>query len=121
MVVGMCRFDLRLGEGRSLKAKRKVLRGLIDRLRERFNAAVAEVGSNDLWQRAEVGVAVVGNDARHVQSMLDAVTAAVASTIVPGEIVRRDVEIVQTGGSDPWRPMEAWEDDEESDEAEETS
>lgn len=116
MVVGICHLDLRLREGRSLKAKRKILRSLIDRTRERFNAAVAEVGGNDLWQRAEIGVAVVGNDARHVQSMLDTIVRFVASSVVPGEVVRRDVEVIHAGASESWRPMVEWDEGDERDE-----
>lgn len=120
MVVGICHLDLRLREGRSLKAKRKILRSLIDRTRERFNAAVAEVGGNDLWQRAEIGVAVVGNDARHVQSMLDTIVRFVASSVVPGEVVRRDVEVIHAGASESWRPMVEWDEgDEDAGEPEE--
>jgi hypothetical protein len=58
-------------ENASLKGKRKVVKSLIGRLRSRFNVSVAEVDSNDLWQRVELGLAVVGNDRRFVNSSLD--------------------------------------------------
>jgi len=105
MIVAICRMDLRLTEGRSLKAKRKVVRRVIERTRERFGVSVAEVGSNDLWQRAEIGVAVVGADARHLTSMIDQISGFVASTIVPGEVLRADTEILRPGGAAAWRSM----------------
>ncbi len=79
MVVGVCRMTFVLGEGRSLKAKRSVLNRIKDRVRHRFNVAIAEVGSNDLWQRIELGLAVTGNDGGHVNSQLDKVRSFITS------------------------------------------
>jgi hypothetical protein len=73
MVVGICQLDLRIPENHSLKEKRHVLRKLIDRIRHRFNVAISEVGDNDLWQRAQIGFCIVGNDRRYVNSSLDKV------------------------------------------------
>jgi len=66
-------LDLHLPECRSLKAKRAVLRPLTDGLRARFRVAVAEVGEQDRWQRARVGVAAVGASAGHVADIMDEV------------------------------------------------
>ena len=49
---------------RGLKDKRSVVKGLVERARNRFNASVAETGSLDLLQRAEIGAALVSNDPR---------------------------------------------------------
>ena len=70
MVVGVCRMRLVIPSGRSLKAKRSVLNRIKDRVRHRFNVAIAEVGGNDLWRRIDLGLAVTGNDGPHVQSQL---------------------------------------------------
>ncbi|MCB2186029.1 MAG: DUF503 domain-containing protein [Deltaproteobacteria bacterium] len=70
MVVGALVMTLHLGEGASLKAKRKVVRSILDRVRARFNVSAAEVGSQDLWQRLELGFAVCSNEAAHVDSQL---------------------------------------------------
>ncbi|MDJ0765035.1 MAG: DUF503 domain-containing protein [Myxococcota bacterium] len=70
MVIGVCRLSLYLRENASLKGKRKVVRSIIDRVRSKFNASIAEVGGNDSLKRAVIGVAVVGNEASHVDSML---------------------------------------------------
>jgi uncharacterized protein YlxP (DUF503 family) len=66
-------LDLHLPECRSLKAKRAVLRPVTDGLRARFRVAVAEVGDQDRWQRARVGVAVVGATPSHVEDVMDEV------------------------------------------------
>ena len=50
-----------------------VLRRVKDRVRNKFNAAIAEVDDNDVWQRGVVGLALVGNDRRFVEAALDEV------------------------------------------------
>ncbi len=64
-------IDLHLPACRSLKAKRAVLRPVTDGLRSRFRVSVAEVGDQDLWQRAKVGVAVVGGATGQVEDVMD--------------------------------------------------
>lgn len=71
MVVGVCSLHLHLYDSNSLKSKRHVLRQIIDRTRNRFNVAIAEVGDNDKWQIAKIGFCVVGNETGHVNSMVD--------------------------------------------------
>jgi uncharacterized protein YlxP (DUF503 family) len=73
MVVGVCHLDLVLPEGSSLKAKRSVIKSLIARVRARFNCSISEVGAHDLWQRACVGICLVGSDQPFINSSLDKV------------------------------------------------
>ena len=62
--------QLYLPESRSLKDKRQVLKSLKDRLHNRFNASVAEVGFNELWQRSTVAFAVVSNGMDHAEGVI---------------------------------------------------
>ena len=55
----------------SLKDKRQVCRSLIDKTRQRFNASVAEVDTQNKHQSLTIGVAVVSGDAAHAQNSLD--------------------------------------------------
>lgn len=71
MVIGVLTVTLVLHDSHSLKDKRQVLKSVIEKVRNRFNVSVAETGSNDLWQRAEIGIAAVGNDKAFVNSVLD--------------------------------------------------
>ena len=73
MTVGIARLTLYIPDSHSLKEKRMVLRRVKDRTRQKFNVAMAEVEDNDVWQRAVLGLAVVGNDGRFVESALDEV------------------------------------------------
>ncbi|GHF76425.1 hypothetical protein FHX82_002560 [Amycolatopsis bartoniae] len=71
MFVGALEFDLLLGDIRSLKQKRSVVRPLVAELRKRFDVSVAEAGHLDLHRRALIGVAVVAADGEHVRDVLD--------------------------------------------------
>jgi uncharacterized protein YlxP (DUF503 family) len=73
MIVGICHLDVIIPENHSLKGKRHVIKKIIDRVRSRFNISIAEVGDNELWQRSQLGISMVGNDRRFVNSYLDKV------------------------------------------------
>lgn len=70
MVVGVLRLELRLPGAHSLKEKRRVVRALTARVRNRFNVSIAECADQDLWQRALLGIAQVGNEEPHVDACL---------------------------------------------------
>jgi uncharacterized protein YlxP (DUF503 family) len=67
-----------LGDVRSLKQKRSIVRPVVAELRRRFDVTAAEVGHLDLHRRAAVGVAVVAADAGHCIEVLDACERLVA-------------------------------------------
>ena len=54
MVIGICQLDLLIGDSHSLKGKRRVLKQILARVKNKFNVSIAEVGDHDLWQRARV-------------------------------------------------------------------
>jgi len=70
MVVGVCRISLLLEDSQSLKDKRATLRRIKDRVSQRYNVAIAEVGDVDLLQTAQLGFAVVSNERGFTQSMV---------------------------------------------------
>jgi uncharacterized protein len=74
---GAARVDLYLPGIDSLKAKRAVLKRTEARLRDELGCAVAEIGYQDLWQRAALGLATVSGSATGVDRVLDRVTAVV--------------------------------------------
>jgi hypothetical protein len=71
MTVGVLRLEFSIPEARSLKEKRSALLSVKERLASKFNVSVAEVDAQDLWQRAVLGVALVGTDGRFVGNCLD--------------------------------------------------
>ncbi|MCK5796388.1 MAG: DUF503 domain-containing protein [Deltaproteobacteria bacterium] len=93
MVLGVCRLNLYFSESASLKAKRQRLRRIVERVRAKFNVAVAEVGQQDTWQRSSVGISVVGNAEDHVDAMLDRILSFVEQLYL-GEILAVEREIL---------------------------
>jgi uncharacterized protein YlxP (DUF503 family) len=73
MFVAVVSVDIRIGDKNSLKGKRRILRSIIDRIKNKFNVSIAEVGHNDLWQRAMIGFSIVSNSKAHVNSSADKV------------------------------------------------
>jgi uncharacterized protein YlxP (DUF503 family) len=55
----------------SLKDKRQIRRSLIEKTRHKFNAAIAEIDTQDVHQTLTIGIAVVSNDAAHRQNAID--------------------------------------------------
>lgn len=73
MYVGIGVLELELPGVHDLKSKRRVVRGLVDRLHARHRISAAETGAQELWQRAEIGIAIVAAREADVQRMLDVV------------------------------------------------
>ena len=107
MTVGIARITLFLSASHSLKDKRMVLRRLKAHVRERFNAAIAEVGENELWQRAAVGITVVGNERAHTEAVLDEVICFVRGsadvTHVDRELQTFSEDFPVGGGFENWK------------------
>ena len=71
--IGVITMELRLDESHSLKDKRHVVKGLKDRLRHKFNVAVAEIDHQELWQRSDVAAVTVSSDQTNAESVLQSV------------------------------------------------
>lgn len=93
MVVGVCYLDLIIPQGSSLKGKRQVIRSLMTRVKDRFNVSISEVGGQDLWQRTQVGICLVGNDKRFINSSLDKLIDYIERMELV-EVVRSDIEFL---------------------------
>jgi len=93
MKIGVLRVYFMILDAQSLKQKRMVLRSLKDRLLNKFNISVAEIGSNDKWQAGELGIATVGNEGRFVNSVVDQVRQFLR--LDPRiSIIESDIEII---------------------------
>ena len=105
MFVGSIAFDLLLGDVRSLKQKRSLVRPLVAELRRKYDVSAAEAGHLDLHRRALVGVAVVAARPAHCVEVLDACERLVAyrpemELLSARRQVLRSDEIDQTGEID---------------------
>jgi len=93
MAVGLLTLEIYIPDSRSLKDKRQVLRSLKDRLRGRFNVAVAELDHQDSWQRAQVGIVSLSNDAAHLEQSLRAVLNE-AEELLGRDLASHDLEML---------------------------
>lgn len=81
--IGVLTLELRLEASHSLKEKRHVVKSLKDRLRHKFNVAVAEIDHQDLWQRGVVAAVTVSGDHGHAESVLQAVEKEASAVLGP--------------------------------------
>jgi uncharacterized protein YlxP (DUF503 family) len=93
MIVAAARITLLIPGNDSLKGKRQVVRSLIEKVRHKFEVAIAEVDSHDKWQRAELGLAVVGNDEKHLGQRVEKVMQFLESQHL-AEIIDSHLELV---------------------------
>lgn len=82
-VIGVLTLELRLANSHSLKDKRHVVKGLKERLRNKFNVSVAEIDYLDLWQRAAIAAVTVSADHGHAERVLQSVESEAASLLGP--------------------------------------
>ena len=89
--IGVLTLELRLENSHSLKDKRHVVRSLQDRLRHKFNVAVAEIDYQDLWQRAVIAAVTVSSDREHAGKVLQSVEDE-AAALLGSELAEATVE-----------------------------
>ena len=90
MNVGVCKVRLQIPANQSLKGKRRVIASMCQRIRNRFGVSIAEVGDNDSWQIATLGVACVSSSVRHADEVIDNVVAYIERS--RDDVVVLDVE-----------------------------
>jgi uncharacterized protein YlxP (DUF503 family) len=95
MFIGVARFELFIPAAQSLKDKRQVLRSVIGTVQRKHHVAIAEVGHQELWQRAAIGVSCVAESMSHCRKVLQEVEKAVGRAAIDGaEIVERFIDVV---------------------------
>ena len=91
--VALGTVELHLPGVDSLKGKRHVLKGLKEKVRQRFEVAVAEVDHHDVWQRATLAVACVSHDSRHANEVVSKAMDFIEGN-VDGRVIDVTVEIL---------------------------
>ncbi|MBL7032089.1 MAG: DUF503 domain-containing protein [Nitrospira sp.] len=93
MIVGLLTLDLHIPEANSLKSKRKILKSLIERIKNKFNVSVAEVDSQNLWQRSVIGIAYVSNETVMINRIFEKIRTQVNNTHSV-ELINSDMEML---------------------------
>jgi uncharacterized protein YlxP (DUF503 family) len=93
MPIGLLTLELHIAHAQSLKDKRQVLRSLKDKLRQKFNVAVAEMDHHEVWQRSIVGIVTLANEEKYVREVLQKALDE-ADEILGSLLVNQAIEIV---------------------------
>lgn len=94
MHIGACVVRLRLPENGSLKGKRQVLRSITDRVKNKFNVAIAEIDDQDTWQMLSLGITCVSNSSSHANEMLSKVVDFIQNSRLDVEMLGYEIEII---------------------------
>ena len=73
MIIGLMTLDLFIPYSNSLKEKRMTIKGIKDKIRNKFNVSIAELNYQDKWQRAKLGIVQVGNDYSFIEKNMNAI------------------------------------------------
>ena len=93
MPIGLLTLELHIPDAQSLKDKRQVVRSLKDKLRAKFNVAVAELDHQEAWQRSVIGVVTLSNEEKHLREVLQKVLDE-ADSILGSFLIHQAIEIV---------------------------
>ena len=88
MVLGYVIIDIQLFSPESLKEKRQIMKSLISKIKSNFNVSASEIGFNDKWQRAEIGISCISNDSKVINSTFNKIIDMIEN--------KPDVEIINT-------------------------
>lgn len=87
-----------------------VLRSIKDRTRLKFNVAIAEVDAEDAWQQAVLGFAVVANERRFVESMVEKVIGFIDQLAI-AKLIDDEKDFIVYGDSLSQENVGGWEPD----------
>ncbi len=94
MVIGTCTLELHLPGNGSLKDKRRIIQSIIRRVQTSFNVSIAEVGAQDLWQRAELGIACVSTSSETAHRLLSSVVEWIMQHYPQVEVIDYRIELL---------------------------
>ena len=95
MNVGVCKIKLHLPDSHSLKEKRRIVKSMTSKLRNKYNISIAEVDDQDLWQIATIGLCCVSNSHGHVDETIGHIMNFIRQSYPEIEIVDYDTEVMQ--------------------------
>lgn len=94
MVIGVCTVVLEIPASHSLKDKRRVVKSILAKVRNQFNVSIAEVGANDSWRSAVLGIACVSNDAPYAHGLLTKTVETIRNSRFDAEVADYNIEIL---------------------------
>ena len=99
MKVGCCSIKFFLHGNQSLKEKRRIVSSIRDRLKNKFNVSIAEIGDQDVWQNLHMGIVAVSSDHRYLEGLMNQLVDFIENMHL-AEITDCQIKIIQVGQSD---------------------
>ncbi|MFQ5924788.1 MAG: DUF503 domain-containing protein [Dehalococcoidia bacterium] len=94
MNIGVCKVKLRLPENQTLKGKRQTLKSITERVKNRYNVSIAEVGDQELWQLVTLGITCVSSSAQHANQVLSKVVDFIEKSRFDVELLDYEMEFL---------------------------
>ena len=94
MIVGVCTIVLEIPASHSLKDKRRVVKSILAKVRNKYNVSIAEVDANDVWQSAVLGIACVSNDATRAHRLLIKIVEMIGNSRFDAEVAEYQIEML---------------------------
>lgn len=70
MIIGILTIEIMIYDSNSLKEKRMVIKSIKDKIKNKYNIAIAELDFIDKWQRSKIGIVTIGNEYSHIENSL---------------------------------------------------
>ncbi len=96
MKVGCCSIKFYLHGNRSLKDKRRVINSIRDRMKNKFNVSIAELGDQDVWQTLHLGIVAVSSDQQYLEGLMSQVVDFVDNMNL-AEMTDCQTKVIQVG------------------------
>jgi uncharacterized protein YlxP (DUF503 family) len=100
MKVGCCSLKFFLHGNNSLKEKRRITKSIKDRVKNKFNISIAEIGDQDVWQNLHLGIVAVGSDFKYLDGLMNKVVESIDNMHL-AEMTDCQIKTVQLGPLDP--------------------
>jgi uncharacterized protein len=100
MWVGCCSLKFFLHGNYSLKEKRRITKSIKDRVKNKFNISIAEIGDQDVWQNLHLGIVAVGSDFKYLDGLMHKVAKSIDNMHL-AEMTDCQIQTVQLGPQDP--------------------
>jgi hypothetical protein len=97
MIIGVAQLAIQIPEAQSLKDRRHVVRSIVQRVRARFDVAVAEVDDQEYWQTANIGLVAVSNSSKHADEIIQQVIDFVERNLQSGYLADVHTEVLHIG------------------------
>ena len=100
MKVGCCSIKFFLHGNNSLKEKRRITKSIKDRVKNKFNISIAEIGDQDVWQNLHIGIVAVGSDHKYLDGLMSKVVESIDKMHL-AEMTDCQIKTIHVGPLDP--------------------